>query len=294
MVIDPEFRSVPEWFQRAISEQPPAEFVLVDGAHIEWFAYGDVGKPGLLLLPGNSAHAGWWRFLAPFFANEFRVATLSWSGMGGSDWRGDYSVSQFAAEAMCVAEAAGLTKSEVPPIWAGHSFGGSPAALAATSQRLRAAIFIDARLRHSKEKWGPGSAPERAHRHYPSLETALSHFRLAPPQAARNEFIIDWLAKDAIRFDPDGEGWTWRFDPNLQLKTDLGQFEGLLQQALCPLFFIRGALSSVVTGEVWSGFKKEVPWPAAFVEIPEADHHVMIDQPLALVAALRALIASLT
>jgi pimeloyl-ACP methyl ester carboxylesterase len=31
---------------------------------------------------------------------------------------------------------------------------------------------------------------------------------------------------------------------------------------------------------------------APYIEIPEADHHVMIDQPLAFVAALRALLAA--
>jgi pimeloyl-ACP methyl ester carboxylesterase len=34
----------------------------------------------------------------------------------------------------------------------------------------------------------------------------------------------------------------------------------------------------------------QTPFGTPFVDIPEAGHHVMVDQPLALVAALRALI----
>src|SRR3712207_9584205 len=63
------------------------------------------GKPGLLFLHGNGAHADWWSFIAPFFADTHRVAALSWSGMGGSDHRERYSIDGFVAEAFGVAEA---------------------------------------------------------------------------------------------------------------------------------------------------------------------------------------------
>jgi hypothetical protein len=33
-----------------------------------------------LLLHGNGAHADWWSFIAPYLANNFRVAAMSWSG----------------------------------------------------------------------------------------------------------------------------------------------------------------------------------------------------------------------
>jgi pimeloyl-ACP methyl ester carboxylesterase len=35
-----------------------------------------------------------------------------------------------------------------------------------------------------------------------------------------------------------------------------------------------------------------LPAGAPYVEVPEADHHVMIDQPLAFVAAIEALLAT--
>ncbi len=77
----------PAWFKRALARLPERTFVEVDGARIETLIWGERGRPGLLLLHGNGAHADWYSFIAPFLARMHRVVTLSWSGMGGSDWR---------------------------------------------------------------------------------------------------------------------------------------------------------------------------------------------------------------
>ena len=77
----------PAWFDAAIAQAPERTMITVEGANIELLTWGEVGKPGLLLLHGNGAHADWWSFIAPFFAKDWRVAAISWSGMGGSDWR---------------------------------------------------------------------------------------------------------------------------------------------------------------------------------------------------------------
>src|SRR3546814_12969675 len=62
----------------------------VSGTAIETLAWGERGKPGLLFLHGNGGHADWWRFIAPFFASDWRVGAISWSGMGRSGWRKSY------------------------------------------------------------------------------------------------------------------------------------------------------------------------------------------------------------
>ena len=49
---------------------PERSFVEVDGAGIELLTWGDQGKPGILFLHGNGAHADWWSFIAPFFARD--------------------------------------------------------------------------------------------------------------------------------------------------------------------------------------------------------------------------------
>ena len=134
----------PEWFRNALAQAPERSHVESLGARIEMLVWGERGKPGLLLVHGNSAHADWWSFIAPFLAQDFRVASMSLAGMGDSDWRETYAFQDFAADAEAVAQAAGLYEAG-KPIYIGHSFGGSQVFFAAAShpERMRAAILVD-------------------------------------------------------------------------------------------------------------------------------------------------------
>jgi pimeloyl-ACP methyl ester carboxylesterase len=91
----------PAWFTEAMANEPQQRFHTVAGARIETLAWGERGRPGLLLMHGNGAHAQWWSFIAPFFARDWRVVAFSWSGMGRSDRRqsGTYSLDLFVDEA---------------------------------------------------------------------------------------------------------------------------------------------------------------------------------------------------
>ena len=74
-------------------------------------AAGRVGDPGLLLLHGNSAHADWYSFIGPLLKAGRRVVAMSFSGAGGSGWRTQYSVAQWADEALGVARQVGAANS---------------------------------------------------------------------------------------------------------------------------------------------------------------------------------------
>ena len=115
-----------KWFEDALAIQPERTLVPVKGANIELLTWGRVGDPGLILVHGNSAHADWWSFIAPFFAETYRVAAISLSGMGGSDWRDAYSFDMFGEEIHDCAIAAGLYEGPVLPIFIGHSFRRRP------------------------------------------------------------------------------------------------------------------------------------------------------------------------
>ena len=55
----------PDWY-RALELEPPETFrPVVEGAAIEVLAWGEKGRPGLLLAHGNAAHARWWGPVAP-------------------------------------------------------------------------------------------------------------------------------------------------------------------------------------------------------------------------------------
>lgn len=287
----------PGWFSAALACVPEVGRTPVDGVDIAWLAWGRRGAPGLLLMHGNGAHAGWWRHIAPFFAETHRVVALSWSGMGRSGHRaaGGYSGEGFAREAVAVAEAAGLFVSARKPEIVAHSFGGF--IMLTLLAGVDGALFgrgtiLDTPVKEPDEddatrrRFLDGNRP---HNVYPDLASALGRFRLAPPQGCENLFIADMIARESL-IEVAG-GWTWAFDPFLWRDFRMGDPEPLLARARCPLVLMWGDRSALMPPQIVAEMRTKLPPGTLAIAIPDAEHHVMIDQPLALVAALRALLA---
>ena len=300
----------PQWFKDAIAQEPERGFVESLGTKLEVLTWGEVGKPGLLLVHGNSAHADWWSFIAPFFAQDYRVTSMSLAGMGASDWRDAYSFGDFAEDAEAVARATGLYEGGQKPIYIGHSFGGGQVFFAAVGhpERMHAAIMVDTGFGPPPEELAKRQAQmeairniptaDRPSRVYPTLEAALARFRLMPPQPAGNAYIADFIARRSLKRVPmpdgSGEGFTWRFDPNMWAKLNRDQdMRGAIPtfEPKVPMVHIYGAKSRIVEHRK-AGAPSPFPPGMIEIEIPDAHHHIMIDQPLALVAALRALLAA--
>jgi pimeloyl-ACP methyl ester carboxylesterase len=282
----------PAWFDAALAVAPERSRIPVDGAEIELLTWGEVGKPGLLFLHGNGAHADWWSFIAPFFAQEWRVAAISWSGMGGSDWRPAYSAQSFAAEIFAAVEAAQLEAGGVRPILVGHSFGGFPTLYCGVehADRLRGIVMVDSSIQPPEKRWkGPPSRPDAANRVYPTLEEALSRFRLAPPQGCENLYIADHIARGSLKAVEGG--WTWKFDPAIWQRFSMPDLGLLLSRIACPAALMWGERSNLMHDETLNYMFEQMPDDVLRVPIPDADHHVMVDQPLAFVAGLRGVLA---
>ena len=287
--------------------RPERTFADVRGAPIETLAWGDRGKPGLLFLHGAGAHADWWSFIAPFFEKNWRACAFSLSGNGRSGWRERYSMDLFAGDALGAAQAAGLFEAEEKPVVIAHSFGAAVGMnLAATAgERLKCLVVLDSGVWPTSRNWRGPAKRTRPNRTYPTLEAALARFRLAPPQPCPNPFILDFIARESLMAAPlpdtddtrvePGRGWTWRFDPFLWNKTDYtgrpDQSEEL-RAARCPVAFIQGEQSILLNRVVADHTRAHAPPGSPWISLPQAQHHLMLDQPLALVSALRALLAT--
>jgi len=282
----------PAWFDAALVLTPERSRIPVDGAEIELLTWGEVGKPGLLFLHGNGAHADWWSFIAPFFAKDWRCAAISWAGMGGSDWRPAYSAQSFAAEIFAAVAVAQLEAGGVKPILVGHSFGGFPTLYcgAEHADQLRGIVMVDSSIQPPEKRWrGPPSRPDAANRVYATLEEALGRFRLAPPQGCENLYIADFIARGSLK-EVEG-GWTWKFDPAIWQRFSMPDLGELLPRIACPVALMWGERSALMQAETLDYMISQMPDTTLRVAIPDADHHVMVDQPLAFVAALRGVLA---
>lgn len=289
----------PDWFNAMVATPCRTGHVSVEGADIAYKAWGDPSRRGLLLAHGNGAHAGWWDFIAPYFAEEFHVVAPDFSGMGDSDWRETYSFRTYSAEQLAVSEAAGLFAGPEKPLIVAHSFGGfvSLGTAIRHGKHFAGTVVVDSQIR-PPSKDGP-RPPERTrpNRVYPDVETALARYRLAPPQPCDNHYAVDYIARHSLRetVDETGRpGVVWKFDPFI-FRSLIAEWDGLdltRLETAGPLAFMRGEHSSLVTPET-SAYMQELRDPAIpMITIPGAHHHVMLDQPLAFVSAVRGLLAA--
>jgi pimeloyl-ACP methyl ester carboxylesterase len=231
--------------------------------------------------------------------------------MGGSDWRDIYGFDGFAEDAEAVAQAAGLHAAGAKPIYIAHSFGGGLVlhAAATNPEQMAGAILVDTGFRPPPPQalearlqqiaaLRARAADQLPPRGFPSLAAAIARFRLLPAQAAENLYILDHIARTSFRRLPaaagEAEVWTWKYDPDIAAKIDYpGRtvFFASQPEIAVPMAHLYGQYSQISAhGEEARGG----PFPAhgLEVEIPEANHHVMIDQPLALVSALRTVLAA--
>ena len=291
----------PAWFSTALAHAPQRDWHEVRGTPIETLSWGEISRPGLLLLHGKMAHADWWSFIAPFFAATHRVVALSFAGMGGSGWREQYSVETMAEEAMAIARLAGLFESARKPVVVAHSFGGFASLLCAERHgaQLGGVLTLDMPLL-SREQRAARRTPrlrdafaQRPTRLYANLPDALARFRFAPEQPCENLYIADHIARTSLKQVPldDGHAWTWRFDPRVAAMHPGDPARSLLA-AQCPVAMAWGADSALVTSEAVAHGAALAGPGVPLIEIPAARHHVMVDQPLALVSALRGLLST--
>jgi pimeloyl-ACP methyl ester carboxylesterase len=279
----------PSWFTKAIADVPEDHVVRVKGCDIHYLRWGELDRPGLVLVHGGAAHAQWWSFIAPQLARQYHVAAVDLSGHGDSGRRPVYAIETWADEVMACARNSGMAGK---PVVVGHSMGGLVTIAAGNlyGEELWGGIVIDSPVRRPDPESEEGergrmfSNPKT----YQDLGTAIDHFHLQPSQPCENRFIIDFIARRSLR-QTDG-GWTWKFDPKVFLR-QRQEIDHYLAEVRCRIAVLKGEYSDLVTPDVQEYIDELLGRSSPIVEIPEAHHHVPLDQPLALVAALRAVLA---
>lgn len=278
----------PAWLERALAQRPEVDSVRVAGCDINLLVWGEADRPGLVLIHGGAAHAHWWAHVAPLLG-EYRVVAPDLSGHGDSGRRPEYRVDRWTEEVLA---AAGHVAMDGRPVLIGHSMGGFVAAATAVrgGDDVAGLIVLDSPMvsedpeveaaRIGKAFGRPGT--------YPDLETAVARFRTVPPQQHYDPHVVAHVARKSLR--RTDVGWVWKFDPRLFRAISRSAAAEQLPHLRCRVALLR-AEHGLVTPEIGRIMYEALGRVAPVVEVPEAGHHMMLDQPLLLVTALRALLA---
>lgn len=276
------------WLRSAWAQRADVRTVEVEGAHVRYREWGaGEGRPGLVLVHGFLAHARWWDHIAPHFAQRYHVIAPDFTGMGDSDRRPEYSRRQYARETMAAIADAGMRGATI----VAHSFGAVSSLLAAklAPDRIVRAIVIDAHVFRPEDD-GQGGRDVEPEKRYPTREDALARYRLMPPGEWPDPDIVSYLAEHSLREFADG--WGWKFDPETFRSVHKERVRDEIKGLTLPVDFIHAQNSEIVGQSEIASFRTHLPTCRSIVTVPVSHHHVMIENPTGLVAALEGLLAN--
>ena len=293
----------PEWLTQALSVPREQGFVTVNGCRLRYYRWGDKSKPGVLMTHGFLAHSRCFAFIAPLLANDFHLVAFDMSGMGESDGHHEYPVETRVDELVGVAEQTGLFDNGAKPIIVAHSFGGMIAT--ATSfdhgDKFAGLVICDLMiirpeiLAKNKDRFGPpgSNRADKPQKVYPDYETAKQRFVLSPPQKVNEPALFDYMAYHSLKQVEDG--WSWKFDPSVFRRgpgmgrrwSEIGKYvaEAPIRKAI-----VYGRDSMLFPPDSVNYMNElcdavELP-RIPMIGIPEARHHLMLDQPIAFASTI--------
>ena len=250
------------------------------GVALQALHWGDPSRAVLVLLHGGGANAHWWDHVAPALAEEHHVVALDFRGHGGSDYPDETPVGAFSDDLDALLEHLRAPDAAL----VGHSMGAHIALdRAARVSGTRALALVDL-------AWQAPQAARRAARRalslrlsYPSREAALARFRFVPTAARAPESLRRAIAEHSLRQEANGR-WGFAFDPRwfslpYRKLPPLSRLE-------TPVLILRGAESPLLEPAAARGLAAELP-RAELAEVAGAGHHVHLEQPQAVIAALR-------
>ncbi len=282
----------PDWYREALAVPYDDETIRVDGCEIHYLAWGERERRGLVFVHGGGAHAHWWTHVAARYAGDYRVVALDLSGHGDSERRPHYSLEGWTDEVMAVAGACGMAGK---PIVVGHSMGGFVTIVTAArhSDELSGVVVCDSPVTEPDPEIDAArvGAAFGKPRIYESRGAALARFRTVPPQEHYLDYVMADVAPRSLA-EVEG-GWSWKFDHHV-----FGAFEGnpravarpYLQDVRCRLALLRAG-RGLVTEDIGAYMYELLGRVNPVIEIPEAGHHLMLDQPLLLITAINTLLA---
>ncbi|PHQ71282.1 MAG: alpha/beta hydrolase [Sneathiella sp.] len=261
-----------------------------DGLQLYYREYGHAGdKCPILCLSGLTRNSGDFHDFAMRYAKDRKVYALDYRGRGKSDYDEDYI--NYNPQAYVGDIFAFLTQKNIPQaLFVGTSLGGLLAmGLAGFAKNFIAGVILN--------DVGPEIAVAGGARildyvgkdiRYPTMEAAAEAQQEQYSGAYPDLNSEDWLAQcqNTFTFDEAANNYRFNYDVNLG-KALAKQFESGEPIDLWPFFraltdiptlAIRGALSDVLSKEVFDRMAKENP-DMIRIELPNRGHVPLLNEP---------------
>ncbi len=257
-----------------------------DGLVLSCIDYGGEGGVPVLLMHGAAAHSRWWDFTAPALATRYHVLALDRRGHGDSRWAdsGQYEIEDYAADLHAVIGNWGLGR----PFLVAHSGGGLPSIMYAARypQNVRGLVLMETRPVYDEDMVARmRNREERAPRTFATLSEARASFRLTPPTVGAPAEMVEHLARHSFRRLADGK-WINKLDRRTARR--LHAFDGIqwMMRVTCPVLVVRAGRGNMVEPEAFERLAAAAAH-GTLVEIPNAEHQVILDSTDEVIRILR-------
>ena len=270
--------------------EPISHFFYSDRLKLQFWDYGQDGKPSLVLVHGALDHARNWDWVAQSLCKHYHVYALDLRGHGNSAWApgAAYTVAEHILDLSALLDVI----NDFPIRVVGHSLGGgiSLGYAGIYPQRVQKLVSIEGLgFPQGHRMHGPASdrtrdwienirdAEKRHTKSYPSLDAAMARMREVNPRLT--DEVARHLTLHGTNWDSDGS-LVWKFDNFARVFPPYGHnipdAVEILGQIACPTLFFWGQESFLPIPETDSRYQA-IP-NRRLIKVPNAGHWVHHDQ----------------
>ena len=270
--------------------EPISHFFYSDRLKLQFWDYGQDGKPSLVLVHGGLDHARNWDWVARSLRESYHVYALDLRGHGNSAWAPGaiYSVAEHVLDLSALLDII----DDFPIRLVGHSLGGVIVLnyCGVYPDRVRKAVSIEGlgappnsrahepasgRLRHWIES--VRDVEKRQPKTYPNLASAVARMKEANPHLS--DEVALHLTLHGTNWDPDGS-LVWKFDNYARIIPPFGQrmedAAELFGQITCPVLMFWGLESFLPIPDTDS--RKDAIRNCRLIKVSNAGHWLHHDR----------------
>jgi len=256
-----------------------------NGLRLHCLDYGGEGKPPIIFLHGGSAHSHWWDFVAPAFTDRYHALALDQRGHGDSEWPPEwaYGTRHYVSDLETIVSTWTLGR----PILVGHSMGAHNTLVFATrnADKVRAIAAIDTPPDYSERAVEfLRHFSKRPPRRFESLAEAIKSFRLLPRETIAKQEILDHVARFTFKRD-EYDQWIHKIDRRTMVREPLDLADEDLARIACPALIVKVNNSPLLDIAIARRMAESIPH-GTLAEIDHGNHHIMLDNPDAVIKTL--------